>query len=179
MKDCNCGYCAGGEKLADCTIESGKLGEEEIFAHIQTESWKAAFRDILDEQTLERCTRIEKATAMYRRLFTQGIGHGYLLRVGGKPHCIAWWDAARDGEEGSAELICIHSLPDNWGKGYGTKMIEAVLSDIRAAGYSRVVLWVFEENRRARRFYEACGFAPNGRVKTGLGAVEVCCEKNL
>lgn len=83
MKDCNCGDCAGGEKLADCTIESGKLGEEEIFAHIQTESWKAAFRDILDEQILERCTQPEKAIAMYRRLFTRKIGHGYLLRVGG------------------------------------------------------------------------------------------------
>lgn len=166
--------------MPEYSIAPGKLGEEEIFAFIQTESWKAAFRDILSEDVLENATQLPKATAMYCRLFEQQIGHGCLLRVEGTPHCIAWWDGARDPElAGDAELICIHSLQSGWRRGYGTKMMEAVLSDIRAAGYSRVVLWVFERNQRARRFYEACGFTPNGKAKTGLGAAEICYEKNL
>ena len=121
------------------TIERVKLGDEAILAYIQTESWKAGFKDILDPDTLQRCTQIDKATAMYRRLLEQNVGNGYLLKVDGAPHCIAWWDATREKDmPGYAELICIHSLPNQWRKGYGSKMMNAVLRDITTAGYSKI-----------------------------------------
>ena len=41
------------------------------------------------------------------------------------------------------------------------------------------MLWVFEDNVRARRFYETIGFTASGKVKTNIGAVEVCYEKTL
>lgn len=164
----------------DCTIERVKPGDEAILAYIQTESWKAGFRDILRADVLQRYTQREQATAMYRRLLEQNIGNGYLLSVEGRPHCIAFWDATRERDmQGYAELICMHSLQDGWRKGYGSKMMGTVLRDIAAAGYSKVMLWVFEDNTRARRFYEAHGFAANGRAKTSLGATEICCEKHL
>ena len=107
---------------------------------------------------------------MYRRLLEAGIGNGYLLRVEGSPHCIAWWDATREKDmPGYAELICIHSLQNRWRMGYGSKMMEAVLRDAAAAGYEKIMLWVFEKNAGARRFYEANGFSPNGRTQLGLG----------
>ena len=162
------------------TIERAKLGDEGTLAYIQTESWKAGFREILDEQTLQRCTQLDRATSMYRRLLEAGIGNGYLLRVEGSPHCIAWWDATREKDmPGYAELICIHSLQNRWRMGYGSKMMEAVLREAAAAAYEKIMLWVFEKNARARRFYEANGFSPNGRTQFGLGAVEVCYERTL
>lgn len=94
------------------TIERAKLGDEGTLAYIQTESWKAGFREILDGQTLQRCTQLDRATAMYRRLLEAGIGNGYLLRVEGSPHCIAWWDATREKDmPGYAELICMPAKP--------------------------------------------------------------------
>lgn len=80
---------------------------------------------------------------------------------------------------GYAELICIHSLQNRWHMGYGSRMMEVVLRDAAAAGYEKIMLWVFEENTRARRFYEANGFALNGRTQSGLGAAEVCYERAL
>ena len=38
------------------TIERVKLGDEEALAYIQTESWKAAFKDILCADMLQKCT---------------------------------------------------------------------------------------------------------------------------
>lgn len=161
-------------------IERVGLGDEATLAFIQTESWKAGFKDILRADVLWRCTQIDKVTAMYRRLLEQNIGNGYLMRVGGEPHCIAWWDATREKDmPGYAELICIHSLQDKWRKGYGSKMMDAVLCDIAAAGFSKVMLWVFEENVRARKFYEAHGFATSGKMKPNIEPVEICYEKNL
>ena len=73
---------------------------------------------------------------------------------------------------GFAELICIHSLKENRHKGYGSRMMEKVLEDIRSAGYDKVMLWVFDNNLPAIRFYEAHGFVPSGRKQPAFGAVE-------
>ena len=51
-------------------------------------------------------------------------------------------------------------------------MMERVLDDARRAGYSKLMLWVFDSNVRAIRFYEANGFAASGKKRPALGAVE-------
>ena len=161
-------------------IRKVRIGDESALAFVQTESWKAAFADILDKETLTRCTDITKATAMYRSLLDENKGNGYLLTLNGKPHCIAWWDAARDADmNGKAELICIHSLPGNWHKGYGRMMMARVLDDIRKCGYSEVVLWVFTENKRARAFYEEEGFHVLDKTKSALNHEEICYMKEI
>ena len=164
----------------DYMIEHVKLGDAATLAFIQTESWKAGFKDILSESILARYTQIDKTTAMYQHLLEHKIGNGYLLKVQGNPHCIAWWSAARDEDMPNyAELICIHSLPNQWRKGYGKKMMNTVLHDIKDAGHSRVMLWVFEDNIRARRFYETLGFTITGKTKKALEVTEICYEKFL
>jgi len=170
----------GGASYMDCLIRKVQSGDESDLAYIQTESWKSAFQNILSDETLQRTTDIDRAKAMYKRLLDEGIGNGYILETNGKPHCIAWWDRARDKDMPEyAELICIHSLQSNWRKGYGTKMMERLLTDIKAAGYRKVMLWVFTDNNRARKFYEACGFVTYGKVKPCYETQEICYEKNL
>lgn len=149
-------------------------GDAETLAYIQTESWKAAFKEILEEEELIHCTNMERATRMYEGLLEVKKGNGYLMEIDGRSHCIAWWDATREEDmPGYAELICIHSLQDKWGKGYGSKMMNKVLADIKNAGYKKVMLWVFEENKRARIFYEAKGFVKSEKSKTFKGVTEV------
>ena len=117
---------------------------------------------------------------MYQRLLDDNKGNGYILTVDNKSHCIAYWDKARDSElAGKAELICIHSLPNNWHKGFGSKMMDMVLSDIKSSGYSEVVLWVFRDNLRARAFYEAKGFVLNDVTKVAFDTEEVFYSKFL
>ena len=144
------------------TIRKAKAGDEEILAYIQTSSWKTAFADILDAEVLSKLTDFDRTVNMYRRVLSANNLNGYILSFDEKPHCIAYWGDARDEENrGKAELICIHSLPENWHKGYGSKMMEVVLEDIRnTAEYREVVLWVFKDNTRAREFYESKGFEP-------------------
>ena len=161
-------------------IRKVKQGDASDLAYIQTESWKAAFASILEAETLTKCTNIERATAMYQRLLDENKGNGYLLTVNGKPHCIAYWDAARDAAfAGKAELICIHSLPGNWRKGFGSQMMNQVLMDIKQAGFSEVVLWVFRDNQRARAFYEAKGFRLTDISKPAFDTEEILYSKEL
>ena len=156
-------------------IRNVRPGDEDSLAYVQTESWKAAFREIVPADILAECTALESTAAMYRRILDEGFGNGYLMELDGKPHCIAWWSVARDANmAGYAELICLHSLQENWRKGYGRAMMERVLADVKKAGYEKLVLWVFENNTRAIQFYKSFGFEPSGRRRPSLGAVSGC-----
>ena len=45
----------------DISIRKATPGDEQVLAYIQTESWKAAFADILSPEELVRCTSLQKA----------------------------------------------------------------------------------------------------------------------
>lgn len=161
-------------------IEKVKLGDEKDLAYIQTESWKSAFKGILKDEDLEKYTEVKRAEEMYKSLLENNVGNGYILSIDEKPHCIAYFDKARDEEfSGYGELICIHSLASNWGKGYGSYMMEFILDKMKDLGYKKVLLWVFEENNRARRFYEKHGFILGENRKSFRGATEVIYFKVL
>lgn len=122
-------------------IRSVRPGDAPQLAHIQTESWKAAFREIIPTDILSEYTDPEPVTRMYEHLLTHGSAHGYILERDGAPHGIAWWDAAREPDMvGTAELICIHSLPAHWHQGYGKLLLEKVLRDVKSAGYPSILL---------------------------------------
>lgn len=161
---------------AEIMLRSARPGDERLCAQVQIASWRAAFRDILPAEVLEGLTEFSRTEEMYRRVLAQDAFHGTLLFLDGAPHGIAFWSRCRTpapGQKDSAELICIHSLPGNWRRGYGSRMMDRVLDEMRRAGFRQVMLWVFAENTRARRFYEAHGFAPAGREQAGFGAREI------
>lgn len=155
-------------------IRKVKTGDEKVLAYIQTESWRKAFYNIISKEEMEQYADIHKAEEMYEYLLSNNIGNGSILLIDDKPHCIAYWNKTREEDmDGYAELICIHSLEDNWGRGYGSMMMEHILKDISAAGFDKVMLWVFEENTRARRFYEKHGFIKTDKTKMFGNSVEV------
>ena len=53
------------------------------------------------------------------------------------------------------------------------------LAAMKAAGYDKVMLWVFTNNVRARKFYESCGFVTYGKVKPCFETEEICYERKL
>ena len=166
--------------IQDINIRKVKSGDAKALAYIQTESWKKAFNTILSKEDLERYSNIDKATEMYSMLLNEDIGNGFILSIDNVPHCIAYWDKTRDeGMEGYSELICIHSLCSNWGKGYGSMMMNHVLNEIKKAGFHKVMLWVFERNTRARSFYEKYGFVLTEESKKFCDAIEVKYVKEL
>lgn len=60
---------------------------------------------------------------------------------------------------GWGEVISIYLLPEHLGKGYGKKLMESAVSELREQGYENIFLWVLEENARAIHFYEEFGFS--------------------
>lgn len=151
-----------------------------VLAYIQTQSWNAAFADILSSEDLRRFTDSSRIEAMYSRVLREPTIYTRIEYVDGRPHCIAVWGRNRGSMgETVAELICIHSLKDNWHQGCGSAMMAYILAEIKAAGFSDVILWVFEKNVRARKFYEKHGFCPTDQTQNSFGAAERMYKKEL
>ena len=56
------------------------------------------------------------------------------------------------------EIVSIYFLPAYMGKGYGQHLLKKCIEELNGLGYDNILLWVLEENQRARRFYEKNGF---------------------
>jgi GNAT superfamily N-acetyltransferase len=85
-------------------------------------------------------------------------------------------------EDAFGELYALYVEPDVWSTGVGRALIRA--AEERLGGeYDAALLWVLEENPRARRFYERAGWAPDGARKAeerfGVRAPEIRYRKDF
>ena len=127
-------------------------------------SFHTAFRDFVTKQTLDTCAQEDRCIALLEDIYREGKMH-FLI---GEDSGVLGWQEVEDG----AEIVAIHSLPESWGTGLGHAMLTYALKEI---GEKPVFLWVFKDNKRARRFYEKHGFRWDGseRVSRFDGALEV------
>lgn len=124
-------------------------------------SWKHVYRDILPRDYLERIP----VGRWVSGLDDDSRTHLVLLEEGryiGAACCCA----SRFPEfAGWGEVVSLYLLPSHMGRGYGRPLLEAAVSALLSQGYRDVFLWVLEENRRARAFYERAGFRYSGTCR--------------
>jgi GNAT superfamily N-acetyltransferase len=85
-------------------------------------------------------------------------------------------------EDAMGELYAIYVEPEAWSTGAGRALLAAAEEQL-AREYDAGLLWVLEDNPRARRFYERAGWAPDGTRKAeerfGVRAPEVRYRKDF
>jgi len=83
--------------------------------------------------------------------------------VDGEPAAMV--SATAPNANGTTELISMWVAPFARGRGAGEALVEAVIDWAGRQGIDAVGLEVVEDNRRARAFYERCGFVDQGRLE--------------
>ena len=189
-------------------VRYGSAEDAEAISRVRCDAWRAAYAGIISAEIIERATGVPD-TNRERALFvsrpwrrtlvaeqappapapsaapvTEVIGYasfGPERDVDGAPL------PQRAGRDGSprprcAELYALYVTPAWWSTGAGRDLMRRVLEETRAGGYPQIILWVLEENARARQFYERSGFRLDGRSyrPDWLGGVtEVCYARDL
>lgn len=149
-------------------VRNAKLEDMGLLAEIMVRSFRSAFASFMSKETLDACTEERNCRAMLECVYREGKMH---FLIAGSSGMLVWQDA----EEDTAEIVAVHSLPESWGTGCGEVMLREALAQMRAAGKRSVFLWAFQENQRARRFYEKYGLRWDGSVRNSEfdGAAEV------
>ena len=66
------------------------------------------------------------------------------------------------GYTGRGELYAFYLHPGSWGTGAAADLLAHVHERLGAEGFAEAVLWVLDDNPRARAFYERNGWTPTG-----------------
>jgi RimJ/RimL family protein N-acetyltransferase len=137
-------------------------------AEVHIAAWRAAYRGLVPEPFLAALDR-DRRTARFREFLASGAGDTYVIERGSEPVGHLTIGPCRDDdldERTVGEIWGIYLAPAYWRRGIGTQVCRRAERILRARGFGPIVLWVFEGNASARRFYEAMGYAPDGATKT-------------
>jgi GNAT superfamily N-acetyltransferase len=143
-------------------IRRAVVADAAAIADVHVRTWQGAYTHIFGPQLLADMD-VEVRAARWRRWLEEGEVAFVALeedRVTG----FVWVGPSRD-PDAQGELYAIYVLPASWGSEAGAALMRAGVDAMRSAGYGDAVLWVLEDNPRARRFYEREGWALDGGVK--------------
>jgi len=117
---------------------------------VQVRTWQVAYAHVFPPERLAELS-VEGRTAQWRE-------HPPLVAQVGRT--VVGFVSVGECREGDAdgELFAIYVDPDHWGCGVGHELIAAGELRLRELGHRDVILWVLEDNPRARRFYEHAGW---------------------
>ncbi len=143
-------------------------------ARVHTQTWQAAYAHVFGAERLASID-VSRREAGWSRVIRDGEPV-YVAEEDGRIVAFVSTGPARD-PAGVGELYTIYALPEAWGTGAGPALMAVAKEQLRADGWSEAILWVVEDNPRARRFYEREGWTLDGGRKEeaflGVDIVEV------
>jgi len=145
----------------DRIVRWAEIGDAADMARVVNASWRSGYRGLIPDEMLDSLDDARSTTQWLPRLRD---GYEY---AGQRAHVLVATDAEghvvgvsmfgeeRDHKsEGRGELWALYVAPSHWDRGYGRSLLRAAEAHLASSGLSDLVLWVLENNARARHFYE-------------------------
>jgi GNAT superfamily N-acetyltransferase len=142
-------------------VRRARPGDAAAIAEVHARTWQAAYEHVFG---FERLAAREPDVALWMRIFANERVEVNVAEEGGRIVAFVSVGPSRD-DDAEGELYAIYALPEAWGTDAGAALMQAGLDAMRRAGYRDAVLYVLDDNPRARRFYEREGWALDGRTK--------------
>jgi GNAT superfamily N-acetyltransferase len=139
-------------------IRPGTPADAEAVARVHVRTWQAAYAHVFPATRLAELSVARRAEQWRERPPLVAVADGVVVgfvSVG----------ASRD-DDAVGELFAIYVGPEHWGTGVGRELIAAGEERLRELGHANAILWVLEDNPRARRFYERADWHHDGATRS-------------
>jgi L-amino acid N-acyltransferase YncA len=139
-------------------------------AGVHVRSWQWAYRGQVPDDYLDNLTaRLAERRAWWSALIAAPPAELRLWVAEVEGNVVGFASTGRsrdpDATPAIAEVEALYLDPDVVGTGIGRALFATAVDDLRQRGYRRATLWVLASNARARRFYAAAGWRPDGTTK--------------
>jgi RimJ/RimL family protein N-acetyltransferase len=154
------------------TVRAATPADARAVAEIRFASWRATYSRLLPSDVWDGID-LDVWAARTAQRFADRTTLALVAESNGAVRAFAFYGPCRDDDlPGAGEIYAIYAHPDHWSTGLGRALLPAAVD---AVGRAPVVLWVLEDNPRARRFYELAGFVADGARKQAdmLGGVQL------
>lgn len=152
------------------TVRRAHPSDAHSVAEVHVRTWQQAYAQVFPREFLDSLS-VERRAQMWEEAAQDQAVDVLVAKEGGRVVGFASSGPARD-EEGAGEVYAIYVEPERWGAGVGRALMERTLKALADRGYREAVLWVLEDNPRARRFYEAGGWRLEHGRSEQIGGVE-------
>lgn len=155
--------------MAALSTRAATLDDAPAIAALLVRAWRVAYADILPAEVLA-AQQVEAREPRIRALL-QGSEPDHTLYVAewdGRVVGFVGFGAARENPvrpapQGVGEVFGLYLDPPEFGSGAAVALL-SLAEGLLATRFQRAVLWTFEHNTRARRFYERQGWVHDGAV---------------
>jgi RimJ/RimL family protein N-acetyltransferase len=152
-------------------VRPARIEDVAEIAKIHVRTWQSAYAGLVPQSYLDSLTPAQREPGWTRAIQDGDASRGAILVATddrGRLVGFARVGESRDPDSSApdvGEVRAIYLAPQSWGTGAGRALMTAALSRLTDLGYQQATLWLLDSNARARRFYEAAGFHPDGAVK--------------
>lgn len=173
-----------GHVMEHKNLEIVKAGIDDCktIARILVNSWQTAYRGIMPDGLLDNIS-VQQREKGWQQHLSAG-GEAYLLRLFGEAVGLVEIADFRDnieGFSGCGEVPVIYLLPEYYGVGLGSALMEFALVLFKDRCVENVGIWVLEKNIRAIAFYKKHGFTISQytKIHKPTGLVEILLVRRL
>ena len=128
-------------------------------AEIHVSAWRVAYASIFSAEYLASLS-VEKRHAWWSECIAAGTSKLLVAKFNGSVH--GWLNFAACRDEAApnyeAEIWALYVAPTFWSTGTGRSLWLRAKQLMHEQGFKSCSLWVFPQNARAIKFYEAAGF---------------------
>lgn len=136
---------------------------------VQVASWRAGYAHVLPHSVLY-ADDFDATRRSFWKLWRFAPGHRVAVAVeplddGDRVVGFVSYGPERErarGFTGRGEVWAFYVHPDVWGTGLAPALMEHTERRLKAEGFDSAVLWVLDDNPRARAFYEKFGWHVSG-----------------
>jgi ribosomal protein S18 acetylase RimI-like enzyme len=149
-------------------IRRATLADAAAVGRIHVESWNVAYRGIMPDDVIAR-TDLVYRTKFWGERIADPEWPVFVITEEGEAVAFCQMIPSRDPDDDPARvghITSLHVLPQLRSRGHGRALIDHVRAELQRRGFAELTLWVLEENRNARRFYEKYGFRLDGGTRT-------------
>lgn len=168
--------------MADASVRPARNGDAPALGDVQSRAWREAYADILPAGVLAGLTPEAMAEGWQAAIVSPpSPRHRVLVACAGPDltgfaACGPTADGDLDGML-DADVPVLLVDPGARLRGHGSRLLTAVVEQLRGDGFRHAHIWVDEADERLREFLAKAGWAPDGTQRSldlrGDGAVVV------
>lgn len=149
-------------------IREATVNDSARIAEIDVISSRYAYKGIVPDECLYRDMSVENRIPVHQRWISEKRFGIYVYEdtdTGIIKGMMGIGMSEDDDKEGAFELHFLYVDPDYVRTGIGSVMLRFFEQKGRDKGCPEFAVWVLEENRMGRNFYEKNGYCPDGKEK--------------